>query len=395
MKKKNLVILGSTGTIGMQALSLFDSTALKEQYSIYGLCVFGKNLEILLEQIGMYHPSRVVVYARNAALELKRILVGHVEVLDGDAGMEDLVTDEQTDVVLIAISGTAAIKPTYLACKSGKTILLANKESLVSAGEILLQTAEQNGAQFIPVDSEHNAIFQVLKGREATYVQQLLLTASGGPFLNYPKAELAHIKPQQALSHPTWKMGPLVTINSATLMNKGQEIIEAHHLFRLPYEKIEAVIHPQAVIHSLVEFIDGSVLAQMAVPDMRIPLLYALTHPERTPAPLPRLSLTELGSLTFFDVDPTRYPCYEIARVAAEKGGLYPAVMTAANELAVSLFLQEKIRFTDIPVLIEKTLNEMEKETFSFGTIETIYQADKWGKKMVASLATLLSAPSA
>ena len=391
MRKKNLVILGSTGTIGTQALSLFDSTNLGEKYSIYGLCVFGKNLEMLLEQVGRYHPARVVVYARNAALELKRILAGRAEVLEGDAGTEALITDENTDVVLIAISGTAAIKPTYIACKAGKAILLANKESLVSAGEILMKTAEQNGARIIPVDSEHNAVFQILRGLENTYIKQVLLTASGGPFLNYPKSELRNVKPQQALSHPTWKMGPLITINSATLMNKGQEIIEAHYLFRLPYEKIDAVIHPQAVIHSLVEFIDGAIMAQMSVPDMRIPLLYALTHPERIEAPLPCLSLTELGSLTFLNVDPNRYPCYEIARMASEKGGLAPAVMNAANEIAVSFFLQEKIRFTDIPLIIEKTLNELEKQNWTLGSIEDVYSADEWAKKTAATFASSLS----
>ncbi len=389
---KNLLILGSTGSIGRQALALFDETAIRERYRLYGLVAYGKNVEDLLEQVARYQPKKVAVYSRSAALELKNLLTPEVEVLWSDEGVEALSTAPEVDVVLSGIAGTSALKPTFAAVKAGKTVALANKESLVSMGELMMKTARSSGAQILPVDSEHSAIFQVLQGRETPYVNRLLLTASGGPFLSLSLTQLKYVKPTDALSHPNWKMGPLVTVNSATLMNKGQEIIEAHHLFQIPYSQIDAVIHPQSIVHSMVEFVDKSVLAQMSVPDMRGAILYALSYPERIPSPLPSLNLTEVGTLTFFEIDPQRFPCYQIARKAAEKGGLYPAVMNAANEVAVSLFLQEQISFTDIPRVIEQTLIEFEKgETPRTFDIDSIFTTDHWARHKAVELCRAIS----
>lgn len=389
---KNLLILGSTGSIGRQALSLIEDTALSERYVVYGLTAYGKNVETIVEQVGRFKPKRLAVYSRSVATELKQLLGPKAEVLWGDDGVEALAKDANVDVVLSGIAGTAALKPTFAAVKAGKTIALANKESLVSMGALMTTAARESGARLLPVDSEHSAIFQALRGLDNTGVQRLTLTASGGPFRNLPIEHLRYVKPREALEHPNWHMGPLVTVNSATLMNKGQEIIEAHWLFGIPYGRIEALIHPQSIIHSLVEFVDKSALAQLSWPDMRIPILYALTYPERIETPCRPLNLGEIGQLTFEEIDPVRYPCYALARATAQRGGLFPAVMNAANEVAVSLFLEEKIPFTDIYPLVERALDAFESASFKTFDLDAVFAADHWARYKVLELVRSLLA---
>lgn len=389
---KNLLILGSTGSIGRQALSLIEDTALSERYVVYGLTAYGKNVETVVEQVGRFKPKRLAVYSRSVATELKQLLGPKAEVLWGDEGVEALSKDPQVDVVLSGIAGTAALKPTFAAVKAGKTIALANKESLVSMGALMTTAARESGARLVPVDSEHSAIFQALHGLDNTGVQRLTLTASGGPFRTLPLENLRYVKPREALEHPNWHMGPLVTVNSATLMNKGQEIIEAHWLFGIPYARIEALIHPQSIIHSLVEFVDKSVLAQLSWPDMRIPILYALTYPDRIETPCRPLDLAEVKQLTFEEIDPVRYPCYALARATAQRGGLFPAVMNAANEVAVSLFLEEKTSFLEISSLVERTLDAFESANFRTFDLDAVFAADHWARFKVLEFARALAA---
>lgn len=352
---KGLVIFGSTGSIGTSALSLLSE--FKERFRILGLS--GRsNLERLRKQAENFKVPYLVVEDSSSADWLRSHLSYKAEILVGDEGLRELAACSEAEVFLIAISGLKALIPAYYALKNGKRVALANKESIISAGALLKETAKTYGGEIIPVDSEHSALFQLLSCEEKRFVRTLILTASGGPFLNWSLEDFHRITPELALKHPTWQMGPKITIDSATLMNKGFEVLEAVELFGFSASAIKVIIHPQSIIHSLIELSDGSLLAHLSQPDMKIPIAYALSYPERWELPFSRLSLAELKELTFREVDFQRFPCLKLAFEAAEKGFPYPLVLEAADEVLVSAFLEKRISFLEIPRLLEKTLNE-------------------------------------
>jgi len=344
---KRLAILGSTGSIGRQTLEVVR--ALPDRFQVVGLAA-GSNIKLLAEQVKEFKP-RFINYITDAK---KPDDIPSCEFLP----LEDIARHKGVDTVVIATSGTGGLKAALAAAKAGKTIALANKESLVAAGEILINEVKKGGARILPVDSEHSAIWQCLHGEKQS-ARRIILTASGGPFCHYTRSKLEKVTVEQALAHPSWKMGQKVTIDSATLMNKGLEIIEAHWLFDMPVEDINVIIHPQSIIHSMVEFADGSVKAQLSYPDMRLPIQYALTYPDRSAnTTLPVLDFRKIGSLTFEPPDTKKFPCLRLAVEAINAGGTYPAALCAADEAAVELFLAERIKFMDISSLIEKTLDQ-------------------------------------
>jgi 1-deoxy-D-xylulose-5-phosphate reductoisomerase len=344
---KRLAILGSTGSIGRQTLEVVR--ALPDRFQVVGLAA-GRNTKLLAEQAKEFKP-RFVNYITDSK---NPDVIPSCEFLS----LEDIVRHKDVDTVVIATSGTAGLQAALAAAKAGKTIALANKESLVVAGEILINEVKKGGARILPVDSEHSAIWQCLHGEKQS-ARRIILTASGGPFCHYTRAKLEKVTVEQALAHPSWKMGRKVTIDSATLMNKGLEIIEAHWLFDIPVEDISVIIHPQSIIHSMVEFADGSVKAQLSYPDMRLPIQYALTYPDRLAnRTLPVLDFKKISSLTFEPPDTKKFPCLRLAVEAIKAGGTYPAALCAADEAAAELFLAERIKFMDIPSLIEKTLEQ-------------------------------------
>ncbi len=369
---KRLAILGSTGSIGRQTLEVIS--AFPHRFHIIGLAA-GKNTELLASQINQFQPRFVHFQGKKAPLTR-----AEYEFLS----LEELASHPEVDTVVIATSGKWGLKPTLAAVKAGKRVALANKESLVMAGDIITKEAKRSGAPIIPVDSEHSAIWQCLEG-ETSQPSQIILTASGGPFYNYSPDQLDKVTPEQALKHPSWKMGRKVTIDSATLMNKGLEVIEAHWLFDTPFDNISVLIHPQSIVHSMVEFTDGSVKAQLGYPDMRLPIQYALTYPERLANPqLPQLDWEEIKNLSFTPPDPATFPCLRLAIDAGKKGGTYPAVLCAADEVAVALFLSGHIKFTDIARLVEQALEE--HQAIAPPTLEEIMAADDWGRKRVSGL---------
>ncbi|MBA7666481.1 1-deoxy-D-xylulose 5-phosphate reductoisomerase [subsurface metagenome] len=371
---KRLAILGSTGSIGQQTLEVVR--ALPHRFHIVGLAA-GKNTGLLTKQINEFKPR--FVYYQNAKAHLADAEYKFLS-------LEDIACHPQVDTVVIATSGKSGLSPTLAAIKAGKNVALANKESLVTAGEIITNEAKLSAARILPIDSEHSAIWQCLNG-ETQPAAQLILTASGGPFRHYSPPQLKGVTAKQALKHPTWQMGRKVTIDSATLMNKGLEIIEAHWLFDMPFAHIKVLIHPQSIIHSMVEFIDGSIKAQLSYPDMRFPIQYALSYPERLSNPqLPRLDWSSINNLTFEQPDFDLFPCLRLAIEAGEKGGTYPAVLCAADEVAVELFLSQRIKFTDIPNLIEQTLEQ--HQAIVHPTLEEIMAADAWARQKVLKLAT-------
>ena len=364
---KRLAILGSTGSIGQQTLDIIRS--FPNKFKVAGLAS-GKNATLLSQQINEFQPQ--LAYS-----EVNLNLPDSVR----PASMEEIASHPDIDLVIIATSGKISLQPAMAAIRAGKNIALANKEILVMAGEIIIEEAKQHKAHILPVDSEHSAIWQCLRG-EKSEMTRLLLTASGGPFYNYSPAELANVTAEEALCHPTWKMGKKVTIDSATLMNKGLEAIEAHWLFSIPYDKIEILVHPQSIVHSMVEFSDGSIKAQISSPDMRLPIQYALSYPRRLPnSRLPRLDLTKENSLTFEPVNYNKFPCLKLALEAGKKGGTYPAVLCAADEIAVDLFLSHHIRFSDIAKLIAKAIS------LHHGIInpklDDIVNADSWTRETI------------
>jgi len=373
---KRLAVLGSTGSIGQQTLDIVR--ALPHRFHIVGLAG-GKNTRLLAKQISEFKPKFVYCQDREA---LARLANAEYEFLTS----EDIARHPHVDVVVIATSGRSGLNPTLAAVKAGKNIALANKESLVMAGEIITKEAKLNGALILPIDSEHSAIWQCLSG-ETQPAAQLILTASGGPFLRYSPAELNGVTVEQALKHPSWQMGRRVTIDSATLMNKGFEVIEAHWLFDMPFDNIKVLIHPQSIIHSMVEFIDGSIKAQLSYPDMRLPIQYALTYPERLPNPqLPRLDWSLVNNLTFEPPDLNTFPCLKLAIEAGRKGGTYPAVLCAADEVAVELFLSQRIKFTEIANLIKQALEK--HQPVPYPTLDEIAAADTWARQKVLQMAT-------
>lgn len=351
---KNIVILGSSGSIGLQTIDVVKRYP--ELFNVVGLAVY-KSVDTLKSQIRDLQPEVVVVVDDVAAEEFKVDDYGDVEVLTGVGGLEQLAAHPGADMVLNALVGSVGLKPTLSALKSGKTLALANKESMVAGGAIVNKVRQESGAAILPVDSEHNAIFQCLVGEKEEEIKRLIITASGGPFRGRSYEELEDVTVEEALAHPRWTMGPKITIDSATLMNKGLEVIEARWLFDVPYEKIDVVVHPQSIIHSMVEFEDGSIKAHLGQTDMRIPIQYALSYPERLPSPLPSLSLAEVGKLTFEEPDMDNFPCLKYAFEAINLGKTYPAVLNAANEEAVAAFINEEIKFTDIPRIIRQVMD--------------------------------------
>jgi len=352
---KGLSILGCTGSIGRNTLKIV--AAFPDRFSVRALCA-GKNAALLAEQVRQFSPEIAAVMDETVARELdERLGAGHgIDIRHGVEGYRTAVALSSVDTVVSAMVGAAGLAPTLAAIEAGKTVALANKEVLVMAGDTVMSLAAEKGVSILPIDSEHSAIFQCLEGRDRRFLSRIHLTASGGPFLNKSRAEIENTGPEAALSHPTWRMGKKISIDSATLMNKGLEVIEAVFLFGVPADDIEVVIHPQSVVHSLISFIDGSMLAQLSLPDMKGAISYALSYPERLPATGPFLDLAVLGGMTFQRPDRERFPCLDLAYEAARRGGTLPAVLNAANEIAVNAFLDERILFYRIPALIEDVM---------------------------------------
>jgi len=367
---KRVAILGSTGSIGQQALDVIRT--FKERFQVVALAG-GRNTELLAKQVREFQP-RMYYSMVDAGIGRETEF----------ASMEDMASHPEVDLVLMATSGKAGLYPALAALRAGKTLALANKEVLVAAGEVLVREAKRHRARILPIDSEHSAIWQCLRG-ERNKIWKLYLTASGGPFYSLSPVGLAQVTAEQALQHPVWRMGKKVTIDSSTLMNKGLEVIEARWLFAVPLEKIEVLIHPQSVVHSMVEFIDGSVKAQLACPDMRLPIQYAMCFPGRFPNPrLPRINLERIRHLSFEPVDTGRFPCLRLALYAGRLGGTYPAAMCAADEVAVELFLSGRIRFVDIGVLVEEVLGS--HQSTDNPSMEDIVRADVWARKHAMSV---------
>jgi len=355
---KRITLLGATGSVGRRALELVS--AFPDALSVEGLAARGSNVPLLAELCRRYRPKAVAVLEADAVDALARALPHpRPELLSGLHGLVTLAAQSDADVVLSALVGGAGLLPTMAAIQAGKNIALANKETLVMAGGLMTSAARARKVSLLPVDSEHSAIFQCLQGHNRSDVRRIILTASGGPFRQLSREALAHVTVADALKHPTWKMGAQITTDSATLMNKGLEIIEARWLFDLAPEQIAVVVHPQSIVHSMVEYIDGSIIAQLGVADMGIPILYALTYPERRPCPAPALNLAEVGQLTFHEPDIEKFPCLVLARQALARGGSAPVTLNAANEVGVAAFLDGRIRFTQIPELIAEVLDRV------------------------------------
>ena len=381
MHQKRVLILGSTGSIGRQTLDIVQNH--RDKLVVAGLAA-NHNWRLLAEQAEQFAVTDVAVADERAAGEL-RDAAAALQVYAGPDGLDDLVRDSQPDLVVAAISGVAGLAPIMTALERRCDVALANKEPLVAAGELVTTAARRAGAQLLPIDSEISAVFQCMQGEQPSSIEKVLLTASGGPFANYTKEQLSAVTANQALKHPTWQMGPKVTIDSATLMNKGFELFELKWLFGLEFDQIEVVIHHQSIIHSLVQFRDGSLLAQLGLPDMRMPIQYALFYPERVPSDLERPDLAAVGSLTFAAPDTDKFPCLRLAYYAGRSGQSYPVVLNAVNEVAVALFLDGKITFTDIPRLIERTLESHEPVAIS--NLSDVQAADSWAREHAAATA--------
>jgi 1-deoxy-D-xylulose-5-phosphate reductoisomerase len=355
---KRLTVLGCTGSVGLRTLELVSS--FPEEFTVAGLAARGSNVERLADLCRKYSPQAVALLDGAAIDRLAALLPRpRPELLAGTAGLVALARDVDADMVLSALVGGAGLLPTMAAIEAGRAVALANKETLVMAGSLMTAAARRRGVALLPVDSEHSAIFQCLAGHNRADVHRILLTASGGPFRELPREAFAHVTVEDALQHPTWKMGAKITIDSATLMNKGLEIIEARWLFDVAPDRVQVVVHPQSIIHSMVEYVDGCVIAQLGVADMGVPILYALTYPERRPTPAARLDLTRVGQLTFFEPDAEKFPCLRLARAALERGGSASVVLNAANEVAVAAFLERRIGFTRIAEVIEHALDRI------------------------------------
>ena len=377
-KSKSIALLGSTGSIGAQVLDVVFR--LPERLRVVAMAAH-RNVDLLAEQVRAFRPSVVSIGTEPDAARLREQLgdVDGLTIVWGDQGLRQVATAADADTVVVAVAGTVGLAPTLAAIEAGKDIALASKEALVAAGSIVSRLVREKGVRLLPIDSEHSAIFQCLQGEDRSKIRGLMLTASGGAFKNHPLEDLEHATVEQALAHPTWSMGRKITIDSATLMNKVLEIIEAHWLFGVDASRIEVVIHPQSIVHSMVEFVDGSVIAQMGVPDMRLPIQYALLYPERVDTGLPRLDITEQATLTFARPDPERYPALELAYRAIEQGGTMPAAMNAANEIAVWRFLDGKIGFLDIQRTVRQVM-EMHSP-IQDPDLERILDADSWARK--------------
>jgi 1-deoxy-D-xylulose-5-phosphate reductoisomerase len=372
---KSVVLLGSTGSIGTSAIKVAED--LPDRIRLVGLAA-GNNVDLLLEQVKKHKPEAISVSDPVKAKALRDLLGTSIEVFCGDAGLMKLATLPSADIVLIAIVGTAGLHPALAAIRAGKDIAIASKEILVMAGETVMNEARRHGVRVLAVDSEHSAIFQCLHGKPSSSVRKLWLTASGGPFRQTPAEEFAHITVERALKHPSWVMGRKITIDSATLFNKGLEMIEARWLFDIEMARVGVVVHPQSVVHSMVEFVDGSMLAQLSTPDMCLPIQYALTYPERVASDRVQTSLAKLGTLTFEEPDPKRFPALDLARRAGEEGGTLPAVLNAANEVAVEAFVNRRLGFCQISEIVARTMAR--HQNMAKPTLEQIIEADAWAR---------------
>jgi 1-deoxy-D-xylulose-5-phosphate reductoisomerase len=373
---KQLSILGSTGSIGVSTLEIV--AAYPERFRVVAMTA-GRNLELFARQIRQFSPRIAAVASQDDVPQLKEMCSGlAVEILGGVEGLTAAATADETDMVVAAIVGAAGLAPTAAAVRAGKDIALANKETLVTAGHLFMEMVSRYGVKLYPVDSEHSAVFQSIEGHRSQDIRKIILTASGGPFRNTPVEQLAHVTVRDALNHPNWSMGRKITIDSATMMNKGLEVLEARWLFDAPVDKIEVNIHPQSIIHSMVEYVDGCVIAQLGTPDMKAPIAYALSYPERIATGVRPLDLTAFAGLTFFKPDLDKFRCLGLAYRAINDGESMPAVMNAANEIAVEAFLNGAIGFLQIAEVIERTMDA--HQAHDLKSIEEVLQADSWGR---------------
>lgn len=382
-RHRSIALLGATGSVGVSTLALVER--FPDRFRAVALAA-GRNVELLADQVRRHAPALVSVADDACAAELRARVPGWAgNIVTGAEGPLAVATHPDADIVVSALVGALGLEPTLAAIESGKDVALANKEVLVVAGALVTRAARARGVRLLPVDSEHNAIFQALHGHNPSEVRRLILTASGGPFLRHTAAELAHVSRADALKHPTWKMGPKITIDSATLMNKGLEVIEAHWLFDVDADRIDVVIHPQSIIHSMVEYIDGSVLSQMAVPDMTIPIAYALAYPDRLPLThLRTLDLPAAGDLTFVAPDVERFPCLALAYRALRAGGTMPAVLNAANEVAVERFLAEELAYRDVPAIVAAVMDAHAPAPAT--DLAVLLAADRWARDTARAL---------
>ncbi|MCL6634648.1 MAG: 1-deoxy-D-xylulose-5-phosphate reductoisomerase [Peptococcaceae bacterium] len=385
---KRVVVIGSTGSVGRQTLEVIRS--LPGEFAVAGLGA-GKNWRLLAEQIREFRPRAVALAGEQELEQLRGELpaAGRPELAWGVPGMEELAGLPEADLVVVAVTGAAGIRPTLAAIRAGKDVALSNKETLVAAGHLVMELAAQKKISILPVDSEHSAIWQCLGGHGPDVVQKIILTASGGPFRSLSRKEMENVTVEMALRHPNWSMGSKITVDSATLMNKGLEVIEAKWLFKVGYDRIEVVVHPQSIIHSAVEFLDGSIIAQMGLPDMRLPIQYALTYPRRLSGPVSRLKLTDLHGLTFEAPDTEKFPALRLAYEAGRAGGTMPAVLNAANEVAVDAFLKGVLPFVAIPVLVGRVMEK--HQTVGRPGLADIMEADRWAREKGSELIPGLS----
>jgi 1-deoxy-D-xylulose-5-phosphate reductoisomerase len=374
---RKISILGSTGSIGKSTLAVVD--AFPDELRVVGLAA-GANVELLAEQVERYRPALVSVRSEADAERLRALLTVSVEIMPGIAGACAVASMPEADAVIAAIVGAAGIPPVYAALRAGKRVGIANKEVLVAAGDVMTRAAREHGGEMLPVDSEHNAVHQAIRCGRHEEVQRIILTASGGPFLHRDLSTFDGISIEAALAHPTWRMGNKISIDSATMMNKGLEVIEAHHLFGLHVDRIDITIHPQSICHSMVEYVDGSIIAQLSTTDMKFPIQYALFYPDRLPAPFARLDLAKMRTLEFLPVDERRFPAVELAYAASRAGGSMPAVLNAANEIAVERFLAGELPFTGIVDIVRSVLERHAGKVQPVSTVEDALAWDAWAR---------------
>ena len=385
---RSLAILGSTGSVGRSTLAVVDAFA--DRLRVVGLAA-GSNIELLSEQIEKYRPELVSVRSEEDAAALRVILSAakdprHIEVVPGLEGACEVAAMRSADTVVAAIVGAAGIAPVHAALRQGKRVGIANKEVLVAAGDVMTHAAREHGGEILPIDSEHNAVHQALRAGDHAEVERIILTASGGPFLKRDLGTFHDISIDAALAHPTWRMGNKISIDSATMMNKGLEVIEAHHLFDMPPERIDILIHPQSIVHSMVEYADGSIMAQLSTTDMKFPIQYALLYPERVAAPFARLDLAKMRTLEFLPVDPHRFPAVELAYAACRTGGSMPAVLNAANEIAVERFLAGELPFMGIVEIVERVLERHAGSVSEIASVDDALHWDAWARNEARGL---------
>lgn len=379
---KNIVILGSTGSIGTSTLDVISR--FPDEFQVVGLAA-GSNDQALEDQIRTFRPEVVALSCKDAANRLRaRMGTTSTEILDGDEGLCTVAGLSGGDLVISSIVGGAGLKPTLSAIQAGRQVALANKEPMVMAGRLMQQEAHKHGVKIFPIDSEHSAIFQSMEGHRKVDIRRIVLTASGGPFWDWAATDLDHVTPEQALQHPNWKMGAKITTDSATLMNKGLEVIEARWLFDIPPDQIDVVIHRESIIHSLVEYCDGSVIAQLGHPDMRTPISYALKYPERIPLNPPLLDLGKIGKFTFYPTDSAKFPCLQLAYDALRGSDGLPATLNAANEIAVQAFLKHQISFLEIPRVIQETMNAYSATPLT--SVEEVLDVDQWARRIATDV---------